>query len=458
MPKSMTPSKISTILDKLFHKIFNPSHIAYTIFFFIEVLILILFFFLGSTSLGNIGLFLATTFSLSFIILMFLGVNSKFDRFLFTKSLDQHKTLIFVGSLGLSAIIILLYFWFGSSTQIPIQFLGWDYILPGFYILIYFGWNMAQIFFLKSTFENISDKVNSKIMSSRESKRNKLFSVIFLIIGLSIPILTQLGTYFAFIPFFEPQSPSGSLEPLLWFNGWNIAMYVLILLISCRLVFLYIKSMRNDTFNIFSSVFFILVWLIVWYRSFSFINSFRSVNEALGIDAFRAIIDILLMIITAVLVIRGLGNRTFRFKIFNPNNLAFFLFAFTLIYIEGQIVMITGAGSISGTYTNRSQVNLANNFIVLLITIVFYWFYSEHILEKKGLIVKKLFNQEEVIQIVSDFRNYLINSGALDSTKITDWEYQNYLKNKKLINEGIEESERQKRSEETIEEDPPEEL
>jgi hypothetical protein len=164
------------------------------------------------------------------------------------------------------------------------------------------------------------------------------------------------------------------------------------------------------------------------------------------------------MIITAVLVIRGLGNRTFRFKIFNPNNLAFFLFAFTLIYIEGQIVMITGAGSISGTYTNRSQVNLANNFIVLLITIVFYWFYSEHILEKKGLIVKKLFNQEEVIQIVSDFRNYLINSGALDSTKITDWEYQNYLKNKKLINEGIEESERQKRSEETIEEDPPEEL
>jgi hypothetical protein len=141
------------------------------------------------------------------------------------------------------------------------------------------------------------------------------------------------------------------------------------------------------------------------------------------------------MIFTAVLVIRSLGSRTFKFRIFNPNNLAFFLFAFTLIYIEGQIVMITGAGSISGTYTSRSQVNLTNNFIVLLITLVFYWYYSEYILEKKGLIVKKVFKQDEVIQFVSDFKDYLINSGALDSNKISEWEFQNYLKNKKLISE-----------------------
>ncbi len=459
MPEPMRRSKIGTKLDKYFHKIFNPSHIAYTIFFFIEVLILILFFFLGSTSLGNIGLFLATTFSFSFIILMLLGGYSKFDRYLFTKSLDQQKTLIFIGSLGFSSIVILLYFLFGNSTQIPIEFLGWDYILPGFYILIYFGWNMAQIFFLKSSFEHISDRVNAKILPNRESKRNKTFSVMFLILALLVPVLAQLGTYFAFIPFFEPQNPGDSLEPLWWFNGWNIAMYVLILLISYRLVFLHIKSVKNDTQNIFSSVFFILIWLIAWYRSFSFINSFRSVTEALGIDVFRAVIDVLLMIFTAVLVIRGLGSRTFKFRIFNPNNLAFFLFAFTLIYIEGQIVMITGAGSISGTYTSRSQVNLTNNFVALLITIIFYWFYSEYVLEKKGLIVKKLFKQEEVIQIVTDFKTYLINSGALDSNKVTDWEFQNYLKNKKLIHDEIEDIEELKNSDETNDvEEPQEEL
>ena len=441
MSEPVTESKIMIKLDKYFHKIFSPSHFAYTIFFFIEVLILIVFYFLGSTTLGNIGLFLATIFSLSFILLMFIGVSPKLEPYLFSKSLDQHKTMIFIATLGFSFIVILLYFLFGSSTQIPIQFIGWDYILPGFYILVYFGWNLAQIFFLKTSFEDVAFKVNDKILTDSNSNRNKYFSIIFLILAISISILTQLGTYFAFVPFFEPQTPTDS--SLIWFNGWNIAMYVVIFFISYRLVFLYIKSINNNTPNIFSSIFFVLVYLIIWYRSFSFINSFRSVSSALvtGIDAFRAFIDIVLMIFTAILVIRGLGSRTFKFRIFNPNNLAFFLFAFTLIYIEGQIVMITGAGSISGTYTNRSQVNLVNNFAVLLITIIFYWFYSEYTLKKSGLILKQNFNQKEVIEIVTDFKSYLINSGALDSEKINDWEFQNFLKDRNLAVEKERESE-----------------
>ncbi len=441
MSEPVTDSKIKIKLDKYFHKIFSPSHFAYTIFFFIEVLILIVFYFLGSTTLGNIGLFLATVFSLSFILLMFIGVSSKFESYLFSKSLDQQKTMIFIATLGFSFIVILLYFLFGSSTQIPIQFIGWDYILPGFYILVYFGWNLAQIFFLKTSFEDIAFKANDKILTDSNSNRNKYFSIIFLILAISISILTQLGTYFAFVPFFEPQTPTDS--SLIWFNGWNIAMYVVIFFISYRLVFLYIKSINNNTPNIFSSIFFVLVYLIIWYRSFSFINSFRSVSSALvaGIDAFRAFIDIVLMIFTAILVIKGLGSKTFKFRIFNPNNLAFFLFAFTLIYIEGQIVMITGAGSISGTYTNRSQVNLVNNFAVLLITIIFYWFYSEYTLKKNGLILKQNFNQKEVIEIVTDFKSYLINSGALDLEKINDWEFQNFLKDRNLAVEKERESE-----------------
>ena len=431
MSEPLTDSKIKIKLDKYFHKIFSPSHIAYTIFFLLEVLILIVFYFLGSTALGDIGLFLATVFSLSFILLMFIGVSSKFESYLFSKSLDQHKTIIFIATLGFSFVIILLYFLFGGSNQIPIQFIGWDYILPGFYIIVYFGWNIAQIFFLKTSFEDVSFKVNDKILSDSNSNRNKYISIVFLIIVILIAILTQLGTYFAFLPYFEPQNPTDS--SLLWFNGWNIAMYIVIFFISYRLVFLFFKSVKNDTPNIFSSIFFVLVYLIIWYRSFSFINSFRSVSSALGIDAFRAFIDILLMMLTAILVIRGLGNRTFKFRIFNPNNLAFFLFAFTLIYIEGQIVMITGAGSISGTYTNRSQVNLVNNFAVLLITIIFYWVYSEYTLKKNGLILKHMFNQKEVVEIVTDFKSYLINSGALDLEKINDWEFQNFLKNKKLV-------------------------
>ena len=419
-------------IDKFFYKIFNPSHIAYTIIFFIEVLILIVLNFLGSTALGDIGLFLATTFSLSFIILMFIGIYPKLETYLFSKSMDQYKILIFLIVFSVSFIIILLYFLFGFSTQLLIRFLGWDYILPGFYIITYFGWNMAQIFFLKTSFEDISLKANKKILPEVRSNKNNYLSVLFLILAISIPIITQLGTFFAFSQFFEPQAPSDPVEPLWWFYGWNVAMFCVILVISYRLFSLFIKSKKNDTPNVFSSIFYVLIWLIIWFRSFSFINSFRSVTQVTGIDAFRVVIDVFLMIFTAILVIRGLGTKTYKIRLFNPNNLAFFLFAFTLIYMEGQIVMITGAGSISGTYTNRSEVNLVNNFLVLLITLVFYWYYAEYSLKKHGLILKKMFNQEEVIMIVSDFKEYLINSGALDSNRISDLEFQNFLQQKKL--------------------------
>ena len=70
-------------------------------------------------------------------------------------------------------------------------------------------------------------------------------------------------------------------------------------------------------------------------------------------------------------------------------------------------------------------------------------------LEKRGLIEKKLFKQEEVVQIVADFKSYLINSGALDSTKVSDWEFQNYLKTKKLVPGEMENSKEIKKSEET---------
>jgi hypothetical protein len=322
----------------------------------------------------------------------------------------------------------LLYFLFGSSTQIPIDFLGWDYILPGFYIIIYFGWNLSQIFFLRKPFENISLKANNKLIDPKEdSKKNQLTSIIFLAISLIFPFLAQLGTYFAFYDYFSPDNTS-----LAWFNGWNIVMYVVIVLTSYRLFYHFLKSKANKSSNVFSSIFYTLIWLIVWYRSFSFINSFRAVSVASGIDAFRIVVDVFLMLFTAILVLRGLGSKVYKVRIFNPNNLAFFLYAFTIVYFEGQLVMITGAGKMIGTYADRNQINLVNNFLILAISLIFYWFYSEYILEKHGWIIKKLYKQTEVIEIVKDFKEYLVNTGALDANKIDSWELDKFLQKKKL--------------------------
>jgi hypothetical protein len=65
------------------------------------------------------------------------------------------------------------------------------------------------------------------------------------------------------------------------------------------------------------------------------------------------------------------------------------------------------------------------------------------------LILKQNFNQKEVIEIVTDFKSYLINSGALDLEKINDWEFQNFLKDKNLAVEKERESENNTREEST---------
>ncbi|MCJ7647419.1 MAG: hypothetical protein MUP85_02285, partial [Candidatus Lokiarchaeota archaeon] len=172
-------------------------------------------------------------------------------------------------------------------------------------------------------------------------------------------------------------------------------------------------------------------------RSFSFIYSFMSVENSVGVDALRILLDILLMIITSIIVLRGLGANIYRLKIFNPNNLPFFLFAFTILYVEGQVIMIIGGGSISGIYSSRGQINLVNNFLILLITIIFYWWYSKFSLEKNNLIFKKNYNQKEVVQIVYEFKDYLENTGALELEKVNAREVNQFLKKKKIKEENL---------------------
>jgi len=427
-------SKIIEKLSKLFYKIFEPSHIFYTITFFIVVIMISLLSFIANPIIGNVLLFIASTFSLTFIFLTIFGVVPNMKSFLFSpdKKFDRKKIFSLIIAFGISMVIIALYFIFTSLPEFPIQFLRWDYILPYFFVGIYFGWNIIQIFFIRVGFEQYSITADNWILKDKEDfKQNQFLSSIFLILALAVPVLIQIGTYFGFIDYFEA-NPGDPFDPLLWFNGWNIAMFVVIVITSWRLIIIFIKSTRNETPNVFSSIFYILIWIIIWYRSFSFINSFRSVAQAGGIDFFRILMDILLMIFTAIMVLKGLGTKVTRFRIMNEDNLAFILFAFTILYIEGQIVMITGAGALSGSYTDRSQINMLNNFLILVVTISFYWWYSEYILERKGLILRKAFKPEEVILVVRDFKQYLINSGALDANKISDYEFQNFLQQKKL--------------------------
>ena len=428
--------KIIDRLNNMFHKIFETSHLIYTIFFIIVVLIISFMSF--SKNAGNLVLFFATMTSLMFLMLTIIGIFSKSEAYLFSKERNNYARKLFVlmFGIGVSFVVLSIYFLFGSSSQITVQFLGWDILLPSLFVIIYFGWNLLQIFFIRISFENMATKAN-KMIIKQNLNRNKKLSTVFTIIVVLLTILIQIASHFGALSLFEPESPTDSLVPLYWFQGWNIFMYILIFLLSYRLYQLHIQSQKNETPNVFSSTFHILIWIIIWYRSFSFIYSFMSVENSLGVDALRILLDILLMILTSILVLRGLGANVYRFRIFNPNNLPFFLFAFTILYVEGQVIMIIGGGSISGIYSSRGQINLVNNFLILLITIIFYWWYSKFTLEKNNLIFKKNYNQKEVVEIVYDFKDYLENTGALELEKVNTSEINQFLKKKKIKEENL---------------------
>jgi hypothetical protein len=426
-------------LSTMFHKIFETSHLIYTIFFIIVILIISFMSF--SNNGGDLVLFFATMTSLMFLILTIIGMFSKFDPYLFSKERNNltRKLFALMFAIAISLVLMSIYFLFGSSTQITVQFLGWDILLPSLYVIIYFGWNLIQIFFIRISFENTAIKVNEIMIKQKESNltRNKNISTIFTILAIVLTVLIQLLSYFGALSLFEPINPTDSSVPLYWFQGWNIFMCLLIILLSYRFYQLHIQSLKNETPNVFSSVFHVLIWIIIWYRSFSFIYSFMSVETSLGVDAFRIFLDVILMILTSIIVLRGLGANVYHLKIFNPNNLPFFLFAFTILYVEGQVIMIIGGGSISGLYSSRGQINLVNNFLILFITILFYWWYSKFTLEKNNLIFKKNFKQAEVVQIVYDFKDYLENTGALELKKVNNREINQFLKKKKIKEENL---------------------
>ena len=302
-------------LENLFHKIFSNSHLIYTLIFFLFILLIALFSLTSNPLMGNIALFISTTSALTFIFMMLVSLFPKMDEtfFLSEKIFEKKKVFAFLFIFLISLIFVIVYFAIGSSNQLPIQFLGWDLALPVFFVIIYFGWNIIQIFFIKTGFEEISTAIDDKLIKmDRTSTKTKSLNVLFLILAMIIPILMQVGTFIGYLTYFQPQNSGDPQDPLYWYVGWNIIMFFIIALLSFRLIYLYIQSKKKNAPNIFSSIFYLFISIIIWFRSFSFVNTFRTVSAAIEVDIFRNLMDILLLIITAVMVLRGLGDKVYK--------------------------------------------------------------------------------------------------------------------------------------------------
>jgi hypothetical protein len=94
--------------------------------------------------------------------------------------------------------------------------------------------------------------------------------------------------------------------------------------------------------------------------------------------------------------------------------------------------MITEAGDLPAVFNNRNQISLTTSFLIIAITVIFYWWYSEHSLERKGFIARKRYYPEEVALIIDDFKEFLINKNALDTNRVGDEDVHDFLLSKNI--------------------------
>ena len=120
----------------------------------------------------------------------------------------------------------------------------------------------------------------------------------------------------------------------------------------------------------------------------------------------NALGNILLVIITAVFVLRMIAKEVRETKKMNIDAIPFLVFALVVMYIAGQVALILGS------VTTTTQVDLVNNSILLLSSIVYYLWYTQYILQRKDYIKRNRYTIKEIKGVLMEFaeKNKRINS------------------------------------------------
>jgi hypothetical protein len=408
-------TKLLKFLNTQFTGIFEKGKIFYTLIFFTGALI-IAFFSLGKTSDGvRIAATIITiTLVFGFLFLMVFTFVPALSRHLFDKEAMFTKILITVISFILSFIITLLWYLYGED-EITIPFLKFSQLLPYIFIVVFMGWNILQIHFIKDGVNSIAEKVEIRLISSQvDPKKKNIAAISLLVTSLLVPLLAHIFTAWVFwadaqaLTSTDPTAPSK-------FVGWVVVIGIIFVGLDTWQVWLYIRSKKYDSVNVYSSFFYLLISLLIWFRSYGFITSFVSAIATPVTNFVNALGDILLVILTAVFVLRMFSNRIKKTKRFNENAIPFLVFALTIMYIAGQVVMILGS---VGKPENQPYVNITNNSILLISSIAYFLWYSQFILQRKGYIKRNLYTIDEIHEVLTEFAVQIKENVPSESQKV----------------------------------------
>ncbi|MHA1561598.1 MAG: hypothetical protein ACTSPA_05680 [Promethearchaeota archaeon] len=504
--------KTTEIIEGQFLKVFDKRVRLYTIVFIVGAILTGIFTaiqfnegiqgtsFLGKDGITNFNQFMIITISFTMIIgfslILLLSRTKKLHDLIFAEEKEGIKALITGISLGIGFVVCLL--WWGlvdQGVEDTVPFLQYQTLFGIILAIVFFGWNIIQIIYVKDTIEKTSIKSEARFQIKRELKSNEsknrtatILNIIYMIIPFVFQILfICLFLYFDTPKFFEALDPATTRTPrfipdnfywsdwlvanpigleesrfLVFFTGyfvdiwwgtralqgiliWVIIVFGITIATTQNQVKLYRKSKSNQTINVYSGVFYIIFWFLLWIKLFLIINTYITIATTTGGDEasvawyyqiFDWITSILLMVITILNLVRtfGLKIKSVESTKITKFNLVIILFIFVSSYWGGQWSLIASG-------TSQNILNLGTGVIVSFVYLGFYFWYSKWIMERRGFIRKSSFTTPEtkamLIEVSQRYKERLLQT--IENEEIITTTLNDYMLEKKIVIVGGEE-------------------
>jgi len=425
--------KTLLFLNNQFTGIFEKGKIFFTLIFFVVAIVIALFSFGGNGAgfgVKNAVNIITFTVVLGFLFLMICTFIPALSKHLFEEEGSFTKIIISVIAFALSFIIVLIWALFGEE-EVTISFLKFSQLLPYFFIVVFLGWNILQIHFLKDGFNTLANKAEDRmIVQQVDNKKKNIAAIPFLVLSLVLPLLLHFFTVWAFwadaqaLVSIDPNAPGKYI-------AWVVVIGILYLGMDAWQVYLFIRSKKYSTVNVYSSIFYIFIILVILFRTYGFITSFLSALSTVGTTVVNALGNILLVILTAVFVLRMIAKEVKETKKMNIDAIPFLVFALVLMYIAGQVVLILGS------VTTTTQVDIVNNSILLVSSVVYYIWYSQYILQRKDYIKRTRYTIEEIKGVMTEFADSLKETAPSESENINS-ALETILDERKIEEKGTE--------------------
>ncbi len=500
--------KTSEIIEGQFLKVFDKRVRLYTIVFIVGAILIGIFTtiqfgdsvdFLGKEDITNFNQFMIITISFTMIIgfafIFLLSRSKKLHDLLFAEEKVGIKAVITGISLGIGFAVCLLWWSLVDKGAEQVQFLHYQELFGILLAIVFFGWNIIQIVYVKDTIEKTSIGSEARFQIKRELKSNEsknrtatILNIVYIIIPFVFQLIfIWLFLYFdtpkpylaldpssEFVPRFTPDNfywsdwlsthPLGTDESALlvffrdyfteiwWENQalqgiliWVIIVFGITIATTQNQVKLYLKSKSNQTINVYSGVFYIIFWFLLWIKLFLIINTYITIAITTGetevsvewyYQIFDWITSILLMVITILNLVRGFGKKiqSVQSTKITKLNLVIILFIFVTSYWGGQWSLIASG-------TSQLVLNLGTGVIVSFVYLGFYFWYSKWIMERRGLIRKSSYTTPEtkamLIEISQRYKDRLLQT--IENEEIITATLNDYMLEKKIVIVGGEE-------------------